>query len=128
MKTLKKFFIIFACVLGILLIDVSETQAAKLAPFPNSKTLQPMPDPDVHPNISGNINSTVGAGSQKNVQEKTSLSESERAVAEEQGGALQDNPKSKSGGVIFWFITLGLTLGVIVIARYFRQKRNAPNA
>jgi hypothetical protein len=33
--------------------------ALKRAIFPDSKSLQPMPTPDVHANISGNINSTT---------------------------------------------------------------------
>lgn len=50
--------IIFVLVLGFIAC-VPSAMALKRAPFPDSSSLQPIPA-DVQPNISGNVNSSVG--------------------------------------------------------------------
>lgn len=129
MKMLKKISLATLFSLGVIAIIMPSVHAAKLAPFPNDKTLQPMPSQDVHPNISGNVNSTgIGTANKGNGQENTLLSESEKTATEERAGTLQDNPESNSRRWNYWPVYTGLALGIVGLAIYFSKKRNAPTA
>ena len=59
MKINKKISTIIILSLVLFVLHASNVYALKRAIFPDSKSLQPMPK-DSYPNVSGNINSSVG--------------------------------------------------------------------
>jgi len=82
--------------------------------FPDSKSLQPMPTPDVHANISGNTNSTTTfTPSNEPMQNTTSTQSALETVQPE---------NTKSGNpVIFYF--LGLIIILVIIFVYIKKRK-----
>lgn len=110
----KKIFIIIL----ILLFSISnKTFALKQAIFPNGQSLQPLP-PDVHANISGNINSTteIAPEYQSNIQ-----AEDKKATVVQ----TEKSPSSKNNTpILIWpLLLLGLII-VFFIYKFIRKENN----
>jgi hypothetical protein len=83
--------------------------------FPNSQSLQPMPTPDVHANVSGNVNSTSNTVPVNGFTENTPASN---------GPAINVSTSTTSGGSNFIFYLIGLVIIIIVIIIYKKLKQN----
>ena|SRR3989344_8441303 len=119
---LKKISILCFFALGIFLINTTVVFAVKLAPFPDSKSLQPMPSDDIRPNISGNVNF-----SSSNI-ENTDTETSAQVSAENQppNNPTQENQNqtesaSDTGYKLPWIIS-GLLLLVFLAITLARKK------
>jgi hypothetical protein len=77
--------------------------------FPDAKLLQPMPDPAVHPNISGNINSTTAPAPGYEPAQNVPSAESNTTTIQNNTNATNPN------GWIFYFIGLIIILIIIII-------------
>ena len=105
-------------------ISIFSTQAAfgrKLAPFPDAKSLQPIPT-FVKPNISGNVNSTVDQGPVDPNNQDTQKTEGVASEEKTSTGAGQNNlnpetPDGKSGALWYVFYLLVTLLIAIFIVR-----------
>jgi hypothetical protein len=85
--------------------------------FPNGQSLQPMPTPDVHPNVSGNINSTTNNFAPNDLPVQNTSNTQTAPI-----NLQPENTKSKNT-VIFYF--LGLIIIVVIIFAYKKIKRNS---
>ena len=83
--------------------------------FPDAKSLQPIPTPDVHPNISGNINGTTTISPQSANTENTLTTPNNGATN------IQSNSTQNGNNLIFYFI--GFIIILIIIFVYIRQRR-----
>jgi hypothetical protein len=82
--------------------------------FPNGQSLQPMPNPDVHPNVSGNINSTtIFTGGEEQSAQNTSNTQTAPASVQTEN--------TKSGNTIIFYF-LGLIIIVVIIFIYKKLK------
>ena len=122
MKTLKIFSLLLAVVL---LTPISQVHALKMVPFPDNKTLQPMPTPDVRPNISGNVNfsadqiykdnsDSTDAG-MRNFEESPTLDNSETGTA----NPTETSSKKSSSRVLSIIFTI---LILLVLWFFVREK------
>lgn len=59
-------------IFGLCFLGSNITFAMKQIPFPDAKSLQPMPSEDIQPNISGNVNSGPNNIYNKNLSETAS--------------------------------------------------------
>jgi hypothetical protein len=102
-------------ILVFVTLGAHHTLATKRAIFPDAKLLQPMPNPDVHPNISGNINSTTI--SIPNNEPKQDLS-----TTQKNPDTTQPIEVKNGSNWIFYLIGLIIILLIIILYRKFRRK------
>jgi hypothetical protein len=98
---------------------------AASAQFPNSKTLQPLPSPDIKPNISGNINSVNTVTAIEPVPDPlTNPQETEIIQPPQQNNSIKipEQPKNNDSG--YRVITyVSLILIAIVLVVYFTKRK-----
>ena len=105
-KLLEKLVIV---VLIFCIFGAQKTFALKRAIFPDKKSLQPMPA-DVHPNISGNINSVSKVLPDNNVYNQNTLGEENNVSNETLNNA--NNQKNWMLYIIFGTVILLIILGL----------------
>ncbi len=91
MKLMKILILLF---FGFQLIYATSAMAAKLAPFPSSASLQPIPV-FTHPNVSGNVNHT-GIKS-------TDYQNTNAPIVNNSNASNTETETKSSYGVWFWF-------------------------
>ncbi len=125
MNTKKIFFVI---VTTLFLLLTQNAEAIVYATFPDSKTLQPMPDSTIKPNISGNINSTGSSGFSYDQKLSAETSENETTENPDENTKVPDAPTAKSGASKLWMLPafLGIAaLGAIVFIKKLKNNNNA---
>jgi len=116
----KKNFLIKLTIIILLFVALGTHQAfaVKRAIFPDTKLLQPMPNSStVHPNISGNIDSTTPA--------ELNIESAQNAPSTDQNNSTttQTNNTKKGTNWILYFTILIIILIIIIIV-YKKLKKN----
>ncbi len=111
---MKKILSVIIILLGIFTINSTPTLAAKRAIFPDSKSLQPIPQ-NAYPNVSGNVNSTVDPSA------PTSIEEPIDQIMPIQESSTDDQPERGSSSFLWWII-IPLTI-IIFIFAYIKLKK-----
>ncbi len=93
-----------------LICCVTKTYAVARAVFPNSSSLQPIPSPDVKPNISNNINAQLRTNEIETV-DKTQVNDYEKDENQSLAEKKSDNSKLSFG----WIISIAMTIGLIIL-------------
>jgi hypothetical protein len=126
MSPSKKIVAIVACSVIISLFSVGGASAAAPAQFPNSKTLQPLPSPDIKPNISGNVNSVGTVTATEPVQNQITAPEDTEIVVPPQqtSGDIKtaEKPKDENDGYRLIAYT-SLALIAIALIAYFAKRK-----
>ena len=105
--------VLIFCILG-----AQKTFALKRAIFPDGKLLQPIPSTTIHPNISGNVNSTVG------VSQTTQASPKIKEENNIPNPSSQNNKVNKEGfGFYLTWFSIILLIIFLVIFGYKKIKQ-----
>ncbi len=127
MKILK---LTIGIVLFSAILYAQSASAVKRAPFQNSSSLQPIPSSDIHPNISGNVNSSNGvpsAGENPNAQNSDS-SNVEQPINQQNSlnNTLTPNETAISGFSFVKIIFMAgiLLIGAILVIFYLSRRKD----
>jgi hypothetical protein len=112
----KKSYISIVIVLVLLTLQTTPVFALKQATFPDSKSVQPLPK-DVYPNISGNVNSTVGTP-----PESESLPLDKKSESSSMNQSTQEAKDDSSSSYLVWSIIIFFIVVIIFIIYYKKRK------